>query len=238
MLLLCGCAPVRALFSGHRRERFHGTCVGRPAVLDPVGWGTPPPTSPRAADRSGGRTPPPGLCVAEAVRKACTERVRACVPLADLAENRCPALRAIRAPTMRVEGAKGVLRERIGGAFASNRRGAGGARGAPREGAGSRGSAGRSRCSVGTGVRAGAGSGRVRVRGRWGSGVGAGSGAVRQGAGARVRVGSTAGRETSCGPGVSSVTRSVVVRWSFGGGPGRVSLRRGAAAAVSSTGAV
>lgn len=129
MLPLCGRAPVRALFSGHRGERFHGTCVGRPAVLDPVGWGTPPPTSPRAADRSGRRTPPPGLCVAEAVRKACTERVRACPSIADLAENRWLPRRVIRAPTTSVEGAKGVLRERIGGAFASTCRGSGGAGG-------------------------------------------------------------------------------------------------------------
>src|SRR5690348_9086657 len=86
-------------------ERFHGSCVGRPAVLDPVGWGTPPPTSPRAADRSGRRTPPPGLCVAGAVRWACTERVHACPPAADLAENRRWPLRANSAPTTSLEGA-------------------------------------------------------------------------------------------------------------------------------------
>lgn len=100
-------------------ERFHGWCVGRPAVLDPVGWGTPPPTSPRAADRSGRRTLPPGLCVGRVVRKACTERVRACPPKVDLAENRRWSLRAISAPTTSLEGARGVFGERIGGAFTS-----------------------------------------------------------------------------------------------------------------------
>lgn len=101
------------------RERFHGWCVGRPAVLDPVGWGTPPPTSPRAADRSGRRTPPPGLCVGQVVRKACTERVRVCPAKVDLAENRLWSLRANSAPTTSLEGARGVFGECIGGAFTS-----------------------------------------------------------------------------------------------------------------------
>jgi len=34
--------------------------VGRPAALDPVGWGTPSPHSPRVAGRSGRRSPSPG----------------------------------------------------------------------------------------------------------------------------------------------------------------------------------
>lgn len=54
------CARACAL-AGLVRERFHETCVGRPAALDPVGWGTPPPHSPRVAVRSGRRVPPPGL---------------------------------------------------------------------------------------------------------------------------------------------------------------------------------
>lgn len=106
---LCGRAPARALFSGHARSRFHGSCVGRPAVLDPVGWGTPPPTSPRAADRSGRRTPPPGLCVCSALRRACTERARACPRFANLAENRPRSPGPITPPTMEIEGAWGVL---------------------------------------------------------------------------------------------------------------------------------
>lgn len=51
------CAVVRP-----SRERFHGCCVGRPTALDSVGWGTLPPHSPQAADRSGRRTAPPGPC--------------------------------------------------------------------------------------------------------------------------------------------------------------------------------
>src|SRR3954452_3949651 len=85
-------------------ERFDGWCVGRPAVLDPVGWGTPPPTSPRAADRSGRRHPPPGLCAVCALRRACTERAQACLGVADLAENRPRFSWSITAPTTDVEG--------------------------------------------------------------------------------------------------------------------------------------
>lgn len=56
---VCPCARSCALaarFGG----RFHGFCVGRPAALDPVGWGIPSPHSPRVTVRSGGRSPPPG----------------------------------------------------------------------------------------------------------------------------------------------------------------------------------
>lgn len=53
------CACPCALSAGGR-ERFHGTRVGRPAALEPVGWGTPSPHSPRAAERPEGLTPPLG----------------------------------------------------------------------------------------------------------------------------------------------------------------------------------
>ena len=115
----CGRAPGRALFSGHRGSRFHGSCVGRPAVLDTVGWGTPPPTSPRAADRSGRRAPPPGLCVGAALRRACTERVRDCPPFANLAEKGPRHPGSITALTTEIEGAWGALGERNWGAFRS-----------------------------------------------------------------------------------------------------------------------
>ncbi|GGJ43061.1 hypothetical protein GCM10010121_062850 [Streptomyces brasiliensis] len=58
-------------------------------------------------------------CAARALRRACTERAQACLRAADLAENRPRLDHAITPLTMGVEGAKGVLGERIGGAFAS-----------------------------------------------------------------------------------------------------------------------
>lgn len=56
---VCPCARPCALAARYR-ERFHVFCVGRPAALDPVGWGIPSPHSPRVTVRSGGRSPPPG----------------------------------------------------------------------------------------------------------------------------------------------------------------------------------
>lgn len=56
---VCPCARSCAL-AARLGERFHGFCVGRPAALDPVGWGIPSPHSPRVTVRSGGRSPPPG----------------------------------------------------------------------------------------------------------------------------------------------------------------------------------
>ena len=56
---VCPCARSCAL-AARFRGRFHGFCVGRPAALDPVGWGIPSPHSPRVTVRSGGRSPPPG----------------------------------------------------------------------------------------------------------------------------------------------------------------------------------
>ena len=61
----------------------------------------------------------PDCARCEAVRTACTERARACPCIADLAENRPCLPMSNTAPTMGVEGALGVLGERIGGAFAS-----------------------------------------------------------------------------------------------------------------------
>lgn len=52
------CALVRPF-----RRRLHGCCVGRPTALDSVGWGTLPPHSPQAVDRSGRWTRSPGPCV-------------------------------------------------------------------------------------------------------------------------------------------------------------------------------
>jgi len=52
-----------------------GAWVG-PLDWIPVGWGTPPPTSPRAAERSGGRTPSPGSRARTGSCGPCTERVR------------------------------------------------------------------------------------------------------------------------------------------------------------------
>ena len=102
------------------QKRFHGSCVGRPAVLDPVGWGTPPPTSPRAADRSGRRAPPPGLCVGAALRRACTERAWVWPSIAKLAESR-PLVAGVEYPSYHgTWGALGVFGECTGGAFASS----------------------------------------------------------------------------------------------------------------------
>ncbi|EFF91844.1 conserved hypothetical protein [Streptomyces sp. e14] len=95
--------------------------VGRPAVLDPVGWGTPPPTSPRAADRSGRRTPPPGPYVATGPRRPCTERAHACSPNSDLAENSPIVLPSISVPTTALDGARGIAGSASGGAFRSRR---------------------------------------------------------------------------------------------------------------------
>ena len=119
VLPLCGCAPARALFSGHRRNASMD-----PAWVGPLYWiqragGHRRHISPRAADRSGRRTPPPGLCARPAMGRACTERVHACPRVGDLAENRPLPLWAITPPTMGVEGASGVLGERTGGAFES-----------------------------------------------------------------------------------------------------------------------
>lgn len=61
----------------------------------------------------------PDCARCDAVRTACTERVRACARKADLAENRPRLSVPNTAPTTGVEGALGVLGERIGGAFAS-----------------------------------------------------------------------------------------------------------------------
>lgn len=97
-------------------ERFHGSCVGRPAVLDPVGWGTPPPPSPRRRTGPGG-----GLRLPDcALRTACTERVHACSSITDLAEYRPCLPRSNTPPTMALEGALGVFGERTGGAFTSS----------------------------------------------------------------------------------------------------------------------
>lgn len=71
VLLACGRAPGRALWPGH-----HGSACMDAAWVGPLHWtrragGIPLPHSPQAADRSGGRTAPPGPCdePARAVRR-------------------------------------------------------------------------------------------------------------------------------------------------------------------------
>ena len=113
------CALVRP--SG---ERFHGCCVGRPAVLDPVGWGTPPPHPRGRRTGPGGELAPPGLCVAGAGARACTgsvSRRRVLPAMADLAENRRLPFAGCSAPTRALERPMRSLPGSgdSGGAFAS-----------------------------------------------------------------------------------------------------------------------
>lgn len=116
----CPCALLRP-----RVERFDGPCVGRPAVLDPVGWGTPPPTSPRAADGPGGELRLPDC----ALTVRCAEPVRSVLyvlsPATDLAENRWCLARGITAPTTSLEGALVVFGERFGAHSRRSRKRAG-----------------------------------------------------------------------------------------------------------------
>lgn len=70
VLLVCGRAPGRALWPGPGER----ACMDA-AWVGPLHWtqragGTPSPHSPQAADRSGGRTAPPGPCVAPVRRRS------------------------------------------------------------------------------------------------------------------------------------------------------------------------
>lgn len=63
VLLVCGRAPGRALSSGRFGRDSMGAAWVGPLRWKPVGWGTLPPHSPQAVDRSGRRQAPPGPCV-------------------------------------------------------------------------------------------------------------------------------------------------------------------------------
>src|SRR5690349_22573079 len=107
VLRLCGRAPGRALFSGHR-----GSGSMDRAWVGPLYWiqwaGGHRRLHPRGRRTGpGGELRPPD----RALPRACTERAQRRAPDADLAENRRWTPGVIKAPTTTLEGAKGVFRE-------------------------------------------------------------------------------------------------------------------------------
>jgi len=137
VLRLCGRAPGRALFSGHRGSGSMDRAwvgplywiqwAGGHRHLHPRGWRTGP----------GGALCLPGCAQELTVCEACTERVHTCPRVANLAENRPRIHTAITAPTTALEGANGVFGAHGGGAFTSQSpwsAGVSGPPGRPREG--------------------------------------------------------------------------------------------------------
>lgn len=61
VLRACGRAPARALWPGSSPRFSMRTAWVGPLVVEPVGWGTPPPSIPAGGGRSGRRVAPPGL---------------------------------------------------------------------------------------------------------------------------------------------------------------------------------
>src|SRR5919106_1444505 len=123
VLPLCGRAPVRALFSGHR-----GSGSMARAWVGPLYWiqwaGGCRRLHPRGRRTGpGGKLTSPGLTRRRVVGGACTERVRSVGQgrsgYAHLAENRPLLVKGINPSTTALEGAFGVFGERFGGAFAS-----------------------------------------------------------------------------------------------------------------------
>ncbi len=114
------CARPCALLRPHR-ERFHGRCVGRPAVLDPVGWGNTAAYIPAGGGPVRGCASPPGPRAAG----RCAKPVRSVFERVLVTSNWLkivPGVSGADALTMGVEGALGGQGARCGGAFASTSR--------------------------------------------------------------------------------------------------------------------